>query len=579
MYLENRVASLEIELNKLKSHIVINDEEERSYTITKYASTPFLNSFSYSEKSDISDSFSLGYFKSSSLPSPFDQHLEPTKRGNMKVFIKDHPPVALESIPDNVIKIMMSNYMDFHLPQYPIISRPALTGILQKLLDNVESCSNFEKAIISITMAISAALITNRSEKSALSSSSALFSTMLSQILNITWESKMKKLQMTLLVAHYAFANPYAADVWHTLRDALRLCVDMGLHKEVESEVITVIDMDERRRLFMVCSGMLRHLSAVLRVKFPLPHSLISVEFPTIVDDNFITDTGIDYTAPQTKAAALHFYSFRLCETEVCEVLWHNKSIVVSIDDWITSMEQRVEDWYVKAEEFAEVKQLRFRLICKASLQIRLRRRTPRIPNPSKDSFVKLINAVAVHIDEYIRDAQNGQVSYLLMGVHYIEEAMINLLDVMWFGSDWIMDHFTLEYLSTKLQQCVYLIEKFSERWPDVRKSNMSQRLDGLREKVVSKLQKTDNISEQVYKAVSEKIEQLIFSYGHTALSTTSTTNLPNTFAIDMGEILKQSDTPSPNIVFPDKSTWQDHFIDNNVWNLDDLLDQMGDYI
>ena len=577
LYLEARVAELEIELKKLKQHHVIDDLEERSYSITKYAATPFLESFEIAEHDNTFASFSSFYFTSSNLPAPFDTMIDNSKRGNMKTFIEEHPPVDLSTIPRNVVEIMMSNYMDIHLPQWPVISKSELTVILNKVLDNPNVAFSFEKAVVSITMAISAALITNKSEKRALSSSSALFATTISQILETTWESKMKKLQITLLIVHYAFANPYVADIWRTLRDALRLCVDMGLHKEVESEVITVLDVDDRRRIFLVCSAMLRHLSAVLRIRFPIPQPLISVEYPTIVDDSFITEKGIDYSGPKTKAAALHFYSLRLCESEICDVLWHNKEIPGTIEEWISNMDSKIENWYLKAEEFAKVNQLRFRLITKASLQIRMRRRTPRIPEPSHLSIIKLVEALSVHVDEYLNDSQRGQVSYLLMGVYYVEEAAVNLLDVMWFQHDWIFESFSLEYLDEKLKACIQLLEKFNERWPDIGASNMTGYLDDLRRKVLAKLNKPEDVSPEDIAETSSHIEHLIFPHNGKASSNPSafdTADLSGTILDDIN--YADNEFTLLNQKFSEKSNWEDHFNDNNFWNLRDLFAQMG---
>ncbi|KAG0678935.1 hypothetical protein C6P40_001455 [Pichia californica] len=595
LFLEDKVAQLEIELEQLKKHHVIDNAEEESYSITKYVSTPFLESFNNIDSNNNNNNnnnntiatYSFFYFKSSSLPAPFDTMIDYNKRGHLKSFIDKHPPVDLKSIPKDVVKIMMSNYTDFHLPQYPIISKPVLLEITNRILDDFDSATTFDKAVISITMAISAALISNRSEKRALSSSSALFATTISLIIDSGFNSNMDKLQITLLIAHYAFANPYAADIWNNLRDALRLCIDMGIHREIESEVITVVDVDDRRRLFLVCSGMLRHLSSVLRIKFPIPQPLISVEYPTIVDDSFITENGIDYSGPQTKAAALHFYMFRLCETEVCDVLWHNKEIQGSIDDWVTNMERKVENWYLKAEEFAKINQLRFRLISKASLQIRLRRRTPRIPKPSQSSFVKLINAVSIHVDEYLRDAQSSQVSYLLMGVYYIQEAAINLLDVMWFESDWILEYFSSEYLDSKLKGCIKLLELFSERWPDISASNMPGYLEDLRLKVIDKLNNNQQINIEQNLKISSQIEYLIFPH-HTNSSTTSppfamVTNANNDNSLNIVDANSTGEYDAETILkefeLSDKSNWEDHFIDNNFWKLENLINQMGDYI
>lgn len=591
LYLENRVAELEIELDSLKQHSVIDNAEEHSYLITKYTGTPFLECFDHSEndKNSIA-SFNFIYFNASNLPAPFDLMFDTNKKGTMKSFLEKNTPLNLNSIPKNAVKMMMANYMDFHLPQYPIISRPMLTDMLKRVLDDPDNATSFDNAVVSITLAISAALITNRNEKRALSSSSALFSTTMLQILKTSWEFKMRKLQMSLLIAHYGFANPYAADVWLTLRDAFRLCIDMGLHKEVESEVLNVVDADDRRRLFLVCSGMLRHLSSVSKIKFPISQTLISVEYPTIVDDSFISEKGIDYSGPQTKAAALHFYTFRLMESEVCDVLWNNKEISGTLEEWLKMMDEKASAWYLKAEEFAKINQLRYRLISKASLQIRLRRRTPRIPNPTKESFIDLVEAISIHVDEYSNDAKTCQVSYLFVGVYYIVEAAVNLLDIMWFESDWILDSFSLEYLNEKLKGCINLLDKFKERWPDIEASNMPSYLNELREKAVDKLNRVEMDEETKFK-ISSKIENLVFPYKGKESSITPSLNLNalleknnhllnhshkqnhSTIFVDEGEILLK------DFILTGKSNWNDHFTDGKFWDIEDILSSTANYI
>ncbi|KAH3663404.1 hypothetical protein OGAPHI_005394 [Ogataea philodendri] len=516
-HLEKRVAELEIELSRLSHHPTLEESEAQASNLAKFAAAPFLKAMEQSENGKVTN-FSFLYFRSSSLPPPFDSIISNSERGNMHSFLKHHSPVDLLTIPRDVVRILMDNYISIHQPQYPIISILELKDIETKVFDSSDKATSFDIAVISIALAISAATLTHKSEKKSLSSSSVLFSRAMLEVTRILWANKLQKLQITLLIAHYGFANPYAADVWYSIRECLRLSLDLGLHVDLDSTTSTIRDIDYHRRLFMVAASMSRHLSAVIRISFPIPTSLITVGSPSTIDDSFIAVDRIDQSGPRTKAAALHFFQFRLYETEVHEVLWLGRDISLSLDDWFNQMETNLEKWYLKAEEFAKVNQLRFRLICKASLQTRLRRRTPRNSNPPRSSYVKLVNSLMLLIDEYLRDTRSGQVFYLLMGVYYVEEAAVNLADVMWNQAHWILEYFTYDLLASKLKGAVQLLERFAARWPDIHAGKMVETLSQLENNVSSRLRSlsekginSESVQDTRDEEITGQIDQLLF--------------------------------------------------------------------
>ncbi|KAG7693201.1 hypothetical protein KL915_004100 [Ogataea haglerorum] len=572
LYLENRVAELEIKLAELSVNQILDRSEEQALTFSKYVAAPFIDAFEQSERDRGVVNFPFLYFRSSSLPAPFDSMLDNSERGNMKRFVEEHPPVDLYSIPADVVQILMHNYTNYHQPQYPILSRLELKQIESRVFESRGSANSYDYAAISIALAISAATLTHKGEKKSLSSSSVLFSQAIIQLTHTVWESKLKKLQITLLIAHYAFANPYAADIWYTVRECLRLCLDLGLHREVQMETSTMRDIDIRRRLFLVTTSMARHLSSVLRIAFPIPDNLISVEKPATVDDSFITEKGIDLSGPQTKAAALHFYQFRLYETEVHEVLWLNKELNIDTEEWLDEMESKVEKWYLKAEEFAKLNQLRFRLICKASLQTRLRRRSPRITNPPRPSYVKLVNSLVLLIDEYLRDSRSGQVFYLLMGVYYIEEAAVNLADVIWTQGDWILDFFTPDFLDSKLKGCIDLLLRFSERWPDITRGKMIQTLTDIYLKASKRLfaiaKNRSNIKAlQKDAEVSAQIEQLLFPQNDVLAPEASLQ-----FSENKASSVLDSGSMPGLLSISKQSSWTDNFNVDGLLNLEEYV-------
>lgn len=575
-HLQQRKAELEKQLAELRQNETIDGAEEECQELAKVAAIPFLDQFKYSEDEKLSPSLYNLYFNSTDLPPPFETMVRSVKQGHIKAFIEEYPAVDLYTIPREVSNVLMKTYMEYHLPQYPILSKTMLQGQLSTVYDHPENATDFDKAVVALTLAISAAVLTNKSEKRALSSSCALFSAALSHILRIEWSSKFEKLKLMLLISHYAFANPYAADIWYSLRDAIRLCKDMGLYQEMKSDSESTMGIDDRRRLFLVCNSMVRHLSAVFGKRFSIPQCLISVEYPTSVDDKFIYKDAIDYSGPQTKAAALHFHIFRMYETEVYDVLWGDKELTMNMKEWQRYMDSKIEQWFLKAEEFAHLNQLRYRLICKASLQARLCRRTRRVPNPTRASFIKLVNANFICIDQYLRDSLTGEVAYLLMAVYFVEEAAVDLLDVMWFEGDWILEYFTFESLTSKVSGSISLLDKFGERWPNIRKSKMVPYLKDLHLKVSTRLEEIANNNQShlirnLDPEVSSQLEYLLFPQN-------GVNPMQGSQLQSKSEDSGRNETPildriSPdNYNFSNQSKWLDHFTNDSLFNIDDYI-------
>ncbi|KAH3671162.1 hypothetical protein OGAPHI_000873 [Ogataea philodendri] len=488
-YLEKRVAQLELEAHRLRTELNPEHLDDKENIAANLSSKPF-SGVCNSEKDDIGDeSFGFLYFRSSNLPAPFDCTLHSSDRGNIRTFMARNPMVDIYSIPSKIADIILQNYLDIHLPQYPIVSSEYVRELKSSVFEKRNTCGPYEKAVMGIILAMSTATLSYKGEKGALASSGALFSYFLSQILQVEWSDKLKKLQILLLVAHYAFSNPYAADSCYAMKEALRISVEMGLHKELDFDHISPLIMQTRRRLFMVCMNMARHVFSVNKRMFPIPSELISFQLPEAVDDHYITDSGIDLSGPPTKAAAIHFYRFRLYETEIYDVLWGHKSIKCGLKEWVQKMSNNLDSWLSEANHFSTINQLKYRAICHASGHVRLYSRSPRKQWRNREDALLLMESVIKCLDEYLVNASTGWLAYLMAGVFHVEELTVCLLDIMWNESNWIFDHYSQAYISTQVIQCIGLLQQFSLRWPDIEKSKMVSYLSNLHLKITSQLE------------------------------------------------------------------------------------------
>jgi hypothetical protein len=177
----------------------------------------------------------------------------------------------------------------------------------------------------------------------------------------------LEELQAVLLLAGFALLRPVAPGLWYIIGVAVRLGVDLGLHYEdgtgIEGaegdEVIpatsrdvamnaideniqaaTKIDSKERgrrewvrdlrRRLWWCVYSFDRLVSTCVGRPFGITDQVITTEFPSLLDDKYITKGGIldppQYDAPSYKHVAHHYFRLRLLQSEILQVLQYQQA-------------------------------------------------------------------------------------------------------------------------------------------------------------------------------------------------------------------------------------------------------------
>ncbi|KAI9833784.1 MAG: hypothetical protein M1819_003517 [Sarea resinae] len=174
-------------------------------------------------------------------------------------------------------------------------------------------------------------------------------------------------LQAVLLLASFALLRPVAPGLWYIIGVAVRLAVDLGLHYEdgtaieggpgedISIEAMTkgaggntgaasghrVIDekeigrrqwvRDQRRRLWWCVYSFDRLVSVCVGRPFGITDQVITTEFPSLLDDAYITTTGFwnppgGLQAPSYKRVAHHYFRLRLLQSEMLQVLQHQQA-------------------------------------------------------------------------------------------------------------------------------------------------------------------------------------------------------------------------------------------------------------
>ncbi|MCJ1435347.1 Fungal specific transcription factor [Xylographa pallens] len=172
----------------------------------------------------------------------------------------------------------------------------------------------------------------------------------------------LEELQAVLLLAGFALLRPVAPGLWYIVGVAVRLAVDLGLHYEdgtgidengapanaarphdVVMQAAGVhprrIDHKERgrrewvrdlrRRLWWCVYSFDRLVSTCVGRPFGITDQVITTEFPSILDDNYITTSGFTshaYSDPSYKRVAHHYFRLRILQSEIMHVLQYRQA-------------------------------------------------------------------------------------------------------------------------------------------------------------------------------------------------------------------------------------------------------------
>ncbi|ERF69395.1 hypothetical protein EPUS_05940 [Endocarpon pusillum Z07020] len=176
----------------------------------------------------------------------------------------------------------------------------------------------------------------------------------------------LEELQAVLLLAGFALLRPVAPGLWYITGVAVRLAIDLGLHFEDgtgiddSNEKVPVssddIDMDAeapksqtaassidarekgrrewvrdlRRRLWWCVYSLDRLVSTCVGRPFGITDQVVTTEFPSLLDDQYITRNGFLRPTEQASASykhvAYHYFRLRLLQSEILQVLQYQQA-------------------------------------------------------------------------------------------------------------------------------------------------------------------------------------------------------------------------------------------------------------
>lgn len=93
--------------------------------------------------------------------------------------------------------------------------------------------------------------------------------------------SDVEGVQALLLIAKYSYNHPTTWDAWKTVGIALRLAIELGLHRDPPREDLDALTLDTMRRVFWVAYSMDRSVAIALTMPLGIPDGAITAKVST----------------------------------------------------------------------------------------------------------------------------------------------------------------------------------------------------------------------------------------------------------------------------------------------------------
>lgn len=325
--------------------------------------------------------------------------------------------------------------------------------------------SHFDHFAAFIALAISSITLTWKNETQARTASDAFFAISLQHLRLITVPTEVQRLQISLLLAHYAHLSPAKVDNWACIWNGSRVVLELGLHKSSPGKP----SQDQgglRNQLFWVFYGMERSLCTLLRL--PLTFSEESITAPLEYPDS----DSISNDGAKKQSSASHLYRLRALETEVYRVLYLQETQAqgdcTDLDRWVEDVTSRLDEWLETARGFSRFQMFEFKMVQHSCVKARIYRPTPRLGARTPQSRQACFDACSTIVEDYQQQAKRRRLFYPWHAVHILYEAAIVMLEACWALRDHVPSTQQARHiLAVTVPDCLMLLSKVGESWED----------------------------------------------------------------------------------------------------------------
>ncbi|KAJ5109085.1 hypothetical protein N7456_005760 [Penicillium angulare] len=183
----------------------------------------------------------------------------------------------------------------------------------------------FDHWMLRMVLAISSASISYQNNDKSHQRALALVADALTYADEVLRPGSITGIQAILLLAQYALVDPGRFRSWYLVGMAIRVAVDLGLHQDPLSEVLSTSSrLELRRRVFHCLYSLDRGMSAALQRTFSFSDESVNVAMPSASSSNGSSTGEQSHIFLRSPAPALHIVKIRQILSSAYSDMYYN---------------------------------------------------------------------------------------------------------------------------------------------------------------------------------------------------------------------------------------------------------------
>ncbi|KAK5708978.1 hypothetical protein LTR17_020204 [Elasticomyces elasticus] len=262
------------------------------------------------------------------------------------------PDIKLADVPPDVASKLFYGYMKHVATRYPVLQ----SSWIHDLHRRRESISNaYERSTLHLVYAIAGRFLETTGETSLHVFPERHQAQVLKDLDEMLHYHDTRSVVTLLLLAVYSLRAEGGPGAWAYIGLAMRIAIDLGLHRQTSTMNRLGFDVEMRKRLFWSCYTMDRQISIPLGRPFSISDSDIDVAIPFDLDESSQNIEALEHASrldpdtPRTEStsltAFLHILRLRRIESSIQQTIYRVDQPVNITDAEVDHYLEQLEHW------------------------------------------------------------------------------------------------------------------------------------------------------------------------------------------------------------------------------------------
>ncbi|KAK5681097.1 hypothetical protein LTS10_006858 [Elasticomyces elasticus] len=280
------------------------------------------------------------------------QETDSSEHGAHEPSRSECPDIKLADVPPDVASKLFYGYLKHVATRYPVLQ----SSWIHDLHRRRESISNaYERSTLHLVYAIAGRFLETTGETSLHVFPERHQAQVLKDLDEMLHYHDTRSVVTLLLLAVYSLRAEGGPGAWAYIGLAMRIAIDLGLHRQTSTMNRLGFDVEMRKRLFWSCYTMDRQISIPLGRPFSISDSDIDVAIPFDLDESSQNIEALEHASrldpntPRTEStsltAFLHILRLRRIESSIQQTIYRVDQPVNITDAEVDHYLEQLEHW------------------------------------------------------------------------------------------------------------------------------------------------------------------------------------------------------------------------------------------